>query len=66
MQLLEGQGMGTNDPGSHLDGLVLSDTDVVWLRLPHGVFAQHPLADVMISTDCLSHQARLTPYASDS
>jgi hypothetical protein len=42
-----------------VDGVVLSDTDVVWLRSPHNYFAEHPLADVMISTDCLSH--RVTP-----
>lgn len=48
LRLLEDEG---------LDGVVLSDTDVVWLRRPHSIFAQHQQADVLISTDCLSYKA---------
>ena len=43
----------------NLDGVVLSDTDVVWLRRPHELFAQHKTADVLISSDCLSLQVHL-------
>ena len=42
-----------------VDGIVLSDTDVVWLRRPHKLFAQHTTADVLVSTDCLSHQVEI-------
>lgn len=35
--------------------VVLSDVDTVWLRDPTPFFARHPSADVLISTDCLSH-----------
>ena len=41
---------------SNLDGVVLSDTDVVWLQRPHELFSQHRTADVLISSDCLSLQ----------
>jgi len=37
-------------------GVVLSDVDVVWLDKPHEFFRGYPASDVMISTDCLSHQ----------
>jgi len=40
MQLLAGE--GTLDSSAWVDGVVLSDTDVVWL--PHQLFAKHPLA----------------------
>ncbi len=52
MQLLEER---------EVDGVVLSDTDVVWLRRPHEFFAQHKAADVLVSTDCLSHQVSPGP-----
>ena len=34
--------------------VILSDVDTVWLRDPSEFLFQHPDADVMISTDCLS------------
>jgi hypothetical protein len=37
------------------DTVILSDVDTVWLRDPSDVMADHPTADVFISTDCLSH-----------
>lgn len=37
--------------------VVLSDTDTAWLRDPKGLIDMHPLADIMVSTDCLSHEA---------
>jgi hypothetical protein len=42
-----------------ISGVVLSDVDVVWLRRPHRFFEDYPLADVMITTDCLSHKVPL-------
>lgn len=35
--------------------VALSDVDVVWLRDPGPFLARHAAADVLISTDCLSH-----------
>lgn len=40
-------------------GVVLSDVDTTWLRNPEPYLALHPTADVFISTDCLSHKARM-------
>lgn len=37
--------------------VVLSDTDTSWLRDPMDLIKLHPLADLMVSTDCLSHEA---------
>ena len=31
----------------------------VWLREPTGYIAEHPAADMMISTDCASHDAEM-------
>lgn len=39
--------------------VVLADTDTVWLREPAAYIATHPTADMMISTDCASHEAEL-------
>ena len=46
MQLLEER---------EVDGVVLSDTDVVWLRRPHELFAQHKAADEILSKEILSY-----------
>jgi arabinosyltransferase len=35
--------------------VILSDVDTVWLRDPSPFLRLHPSADVLISTDCLSH-----------
>ena len=40
-------------------GAVLSYVDLLWLRRPHAFFDEYPAADVMISTDCLSHKVSL-------
>lgn len=37
--------------------VILSDTDTAWLRDPQPLFNMHPEADIMVSTDCLSHRA---------
>jgi len=46
LKLLEQHGMGT---------VIMSDVDTVWLRNPLEFLTRHPSADVLISTDCLSH-----------
>jgi Nucleotide-diphospho-sugar transferase len=45
-QLLEARGAGV---------VVLSDVDTVWLRDPSEFLLRHPTADMLVSTDCLSH-----------
>ncbi|KAF8058877.1 hypothetical protein HT031_005445 [Scenedesmus sp. PABB004] len=37
--------------------VVLSDTDVAWLRHPGELLSAHPAADLLVSTDCLSADA---------
>lgn len=37
-----------------INTVVVSDADTVWLHDPRPYFRQHPAADVLISTDCLS------------
>ncbi|PRW57844.1 glycosyltransferase family 77 [Chlorella sorokiniana] len=37
-----------------IDTVVVSDADAVWLHDPRPYFQQHPAADWLISTDCLS------------
>ncbi|KAL4434049.1 hypothetical protein ABPG75_000490 [Micractinium tetrahymenae] len=39
--------------------VVVSDSDVAWMRDPTDHFAQHPSADWFISTDCLSHEVEV-------
>jgi hypothetical protein len=39
--------------------VVMSDTDVAWLRDPHELLQQQPDADIMVSTDCLSYEAEV-------
>lgn len=46
------------------DGIVLSDTDVVWMKRPHELLARHKAADVLILTDCLSLQVIYKLYES--
>ena len=41
--------------------VVLSDTDMVWLRHVGPLLAAHPAADVFVSTDCASHEVEHTP-----
>jgi hypothetical protein len=38
-------------------GVVISDTDVAWLRDPAELLGLAPQADILISTDCLSTAA---------
>lgn len=37
--------------------VTLSDTDTAWLQNPAKLVEAHPTADIMVSTDCLSHSA---------
>ena len=43
--------------------VALVDTDTIWMRVPFPWLAQHPDADVFVTTDCLSHDAELTGHA---
>ena len=43
----------------NFETIVLADTDTVWLRDPTDYIASIPEADMMISTDCASHEAEL-------
>lgn len=45
---------------SNVSAVAMSDTDTVWLRPPPLLWQLHPEADVLMSTDCLSHQAEVT------
>ena len=55
--------MGSNKPlivlkllqEHHFDTVIISDVDTVWMRDPSEFLLRHPSADVLISTDCLSH-----------
>jgi hypothetical protein len=38
----------------NLTAVILSDTDVAWLRDPTQLLQLQPEADILISTDCLS------------
>jgi hypothetical protein len=46
LRLLEKHALGT---------VILSDVDTVWMRNPSDFLLRHPTADILISTDCLSH-----------
>jgi hypothetical protein len=46
LRLLEKYSLGT---------VILSDVDAVWLRDPSDFLVRHATADILISTDCLSH-----------
>jgi Nucleotide-diphospho-sugar transferase len=39
--------------------VALIDTDTIWLRDPFPWLAQHPAADMFVTTDCLSHEAEV-------
>ena len=47
------------------DTVIISDVDTAWLRDPGEFVLRHPTADVLISTDCLSHwlEAQHDPQA---
>ena len=55
--------MGSNKPlivmrlleQHKLATVIISDVDTVWMRDPSEFLLRHPSADVLISTDCLSH-----------
>jgi hypothetical protein len=55
--------MGSNKPlivlrllkDHGFDTVIISDVDTVWMRDPSEFLLRHPTADVLISTDCLSH-----------
>jgi Nucleotide-diphospho-sugar transferase len=38
-----------------LETVIISDVDTAWMRDPSEFLSRHPTADVLISTDCLSH-----------
>jgi len=41
----------------HWQSVLLSDTDVAWLRQPLGLLQMYPQADMLVATDCLSQKA---------
>jgi hypothetical protein len=44
----------------NLTAVILSDTDVAWLRDPADLVELQPEADILISTDCLSTKTEMS------